>query len=175
MMNVLLFSRICAKTGVGGHMRQLAEELVRQGQSVWILSSNNEQGIIENDQLHVILAPFDIKNTFRMWKNLITLRNIITRKKIDIVHCHHRMAALYMKIYNMFWDVPMVYTLHLAPVPCDLFHRSLTYVGDMGIGVSTEVVNFMREKLQIPKEKTTVILNGVTTPNNWGGIQEMSF
>lgn len=41
----MLFSRICAKTSVGNHMNQLANELDTQGHSVWVLSSINKQGI----------------------------------------------------------------------------------------------------------------------------------
>lgn len=41
-MNILLFSRIVAKSGVGNHMKELSEELVRQGHNVLIVSGTNE-------------------------------------------------------------------------------------------------------------------------------------
>ena len=41
-MNILLFSRIVAKSGVGNHMKQLSEELVRQGHNVVVVSSTND-------------------------------------------------------------------------------------------------------------------------------------
>lgn len=44
-MNILLMSRIIARTGVGNHIHQLYNELVRQGHSVWVVASSNEMGI----------------------------------------------------------------------------------------------------------------------------------
>ncbi len=171
-MRIMLFSRICAKTGVGNHIRQLAEELVKQGHCVFVVSSTNEQGIKEKENLSFIRLPFTSKNPLTCIKNLKALNIIIKDNKIDIVHCHHRVAALYMKLYRMLWCVPMVYTLHSAPIPHDFIHRKLTFVGDMGIGVSTEVSQFMEMGLKIPKSKVTTVLNGVIPPDeNLGGVQ----
>ena len=63
-MNIMLFSRICAKTGVGNHMNQLANELVAQGHSVWVLSSTNEQGIEDSPFCNQESAGFFEKLNF---------------------------------------------------------------------------------------------------------------
>lgn len=41
-MNIMLFSRIIAKSGVGNHMKLLSEELTRQGHKVVVVSSTND-------------------------------------------------------------------------------------------------------------------------------------
>ncbi len=162
-MNIVLFSRICAKTGVGGHMKQLANELVAQGHSVWVISSNNEQGIVETEKLKFISMPFTTRNPIICLKNLRRLHRIIKDNNIEVVHCHHRVAALYMKFYRMFWKTPVVYTLHLAPIPHDFIHRLFTYAGDIAIGVSTEVSEFLYSGLRVSKHKIRTVLNGINT------------
>lgn len=41
-MNILLFSRIVAKSGVGNYMKQLSDELINQGHHVVVVSSIND-------------------------------------------------------------------------------------------------------------------------------------
>ena len=161
-MNILLFSRIVAKSGVGNHMKQLSEELVRKGHNVCVMSSTNELGIGEgNSQVEfVYLTPISL-NPVAIIKGIKKLHQTIKDNKIELVHCHHRMAALYMKFYRFFYKIPMVYTLHLADVPADFMHRKMTYVGDKAIGVSTEVSDFLVNKLLVPADKVTTIFNGV--------------
>lgn len=161
-MNILLFSRIIAKSGVGNHIRQLSLELVRQGHKVIVVSSTNDLGIGEGTSL-VEFEKINVTslNPIKIIKRVNTLHKLIRDRNIEIVHCHHRMAALYMKVYKMFYNIPMVYTLHLADVPSDFFHRIMTYVGDKAIGVSTEVSDFLVEKLKVPHKKVVTICNGV--------------
>lgn len=47
-MNILLMAKIIAKTGVGNHVKQLSEELSKQGHLVWVVSSTNEMEIGKN-------------------------------------------------------------------------------------------------------------------------------
>lgn len=94
-------------------------------------------------------------------RNICMIRKIIKKREIDIVHCHHRMAGVYMKFYRSLYKIPVVYTLHSSDIPSDFFHRSMTYPGDMAMGVSSEASLFMEEKLRIPKSKIVTIYNGV--------------
>ncbi|MBQ1311676.1 MAG: glycosyltransferase family 4 protein [Blautia sp.] len=160
-MNILLFSRIAARSGVGNHMKQLAEELVRRGHHVVVVSSTNDLEIGKgNEIVFERLSPID-PNPVHILKGCRRLEEIITKHQIDLVHCHHRMAAMYMMFYRRFHRIPMVYTLHLANIPSDFLHRKMTYAGDRAIGVSTEVSTYLVEKLQVPKEKVCTVFNGV--------------
>lgn len=162
-MNILLFSKIIAHTGVGNHIKELSAELTRQGHRVIVVSSTNEMEVGKNDTENVKFyrVPVTTKNPIQALKNLKMLNSIIKAEKIDVVHCHHRMAALYMRAYKCINSIPVVYTLHLAPIPSDFIHRVFTYSGDKAIGVSTEVSEFLIDKLKVKAKKVTTVLNGV--------------
>ena len=159
-MNGMLFSRILAKTGVGNHINMLSNALQKQGHHV-VVCSGTEDLALQNE--HVVFVKVDTlsRNPIKVWKSILHLRRVIHENAIDVVHCHHRVAAIYMKIYNLFFKIPYVYSLHLANVPCDFFHRACTFIGGRAIGVSQEVCEFMVEKLRIPKHKVVNVVNGV--------------
>lgn len=162
IMNIMLFSRIVAKSGVGNHMKQLSEELDRQGHKVVVVSSTNEQKIGSGGGgvTFIELSPITL-NPIDVVRGIVALHRIIKNYEIEVVHCHHRMAALYMKFYRMIFRVPVVYTLHLADIPHDILHRCMTFTGDKAIGVSTEVSKFMINGLNVPSDKVVTICNGV--------------
>ncbi len=158
-MNVLIFSRILEKTGVGNYIRQLSEQLNSEGHKVIVVSSTKNQDIV--DGVEFMKIPAASNNPSKMIYCVKKLREIIIKNNIDVVHCHHRKAALIMKIYNMFFSVPVVYTLHLANIPSDYIHRKMTFVGDKAIAISNEVRRFLISKIKIPAEKIATVYNGV--------------
>ena len=160
-MNILLMSRIIARTGVGNHIHQLYNELVRQGHSVWVVASSNEMGIQTSNRGGYYYTNLNSRNPLEVVKNLIAIHRLIKQNHIEIVHCHHRMASLYMRIYNRIWRCPYVYTLHLAPIPSDLAHRMVTSCGDRAIAISKEVGDFLRDRFKVPESRISYVLNGV--------------
>lgn len=159
-MNILLFSRILAKTGVGNHINELSNALQIIGNDVCVVSGTKDIELINSDVEYIYVNTLS-RNPITVFKSILALRKIIKERKIDVVHCHHRVAAIYMRLYNLLFKIPVVYTLHLANIPCDFFHRKLTFPGNMAIGVSTEVSRFLIEKLRISSSKVTTVLNGV--------------
>lgn len=160
-MNILLMSRIIARTGVGNHIHQLYNELVRQGHSVWVVASSNEMGIQTPKRGGYNFVNLNTHNPLEVVKNLIAIHKLIKHNDIEIVHCHHRMASLYMRWYNYIWECPYVYTLHLAPIPSDFAHRLVTSYGDRAIAISKEVGDFLRDRFKVPESKISFVLNGV--------------
>jgi len=154
-------SRIIARTGVSNHMKQLSEELVKQGHNVIVVSSTNDLNIGTSENVKFIKVELRSKNPISVIKSLKTLNKIIVDNNIDIVHCHHRMAALYMHWYNFFWKIKYVYTLHLAPIPHDFIHRYFTHFGNQAIAISKEVGDFLAGVLKVPNELISYVLNGV--------------
>ena len=140
-------------------MKELSAELHRQGHHVIVVSGTNDIGIEEDIRFEKI--PLPSLNPVVLWKDLRILHKIIKDNDIDVVHCHHRMAALYMRAYTLLWKVPVVYTLHAANIPSDFLHRMMTFPGDKAIGVSSEVSQFMINQLRIPEERVVTVLNGV--------------
>lgn len=157
-MRILLLSKILIKTGVGRHIQQLYGELTKQGHLVWVMSSNNLLGVAEDERNYRQVNLLS-SSPLTIVKSLLYIHKFIVDNKIDIVHCHHRKAALIMRLYNMLWHVPVVYTLHLTPIPSDFIHRMMTWGGNCSIAISYEVAIFMEEKLGIKRIKK--VLNGV--------------
>ena len=101
------------------------------------------------------------KSPITIIKSLNKIHQIILDNQIEIVHCHHRMAGLFMKWYNLRWSIPYVWTLHLAPIPCDPIHRMMTSYGKRAIAISYEVGEFLKDGLKVPEKDIRYVLNGV--------------
>ena len=162
-MYILIMARIIAKTGVGNHVKQLSEELANQGHKVWVVASTNEMDIGKNNRERVLFEQVELrsKSPITIVKSLNKIHRIIIDNQIEIVHCHHRMAGLFMKWYNLRWSIPYVWTLHLAPIPCDPIHRMMTSYGKCAIAVSYEVGEFLKDRLKVPEKDIRYVLNGV--------------
>ena len=161
-MNIMLFPRVLAKTGVGNYVAQLARELNRKGHKVIIVSGLNELSFNDSNikYIHIPVNKHS-KNPIHYLNNIKAICRCIRDNKIDIVHCHHRMAALYMKICSILVGVPFVYTLHSVNIPCDFRHRILTFVGKQAIAVSSEAQEFLIKKLKVQSKKVCKIYSGV--------------
>lgn len=159
-MNIMLFSRILAKTGVGNYVKSLGEELVVQGHSVTVISSTKDLDL--DTRINFVRIPsVASSNPIHILKAIKALRSVIKANNIQVVHCHHRKAALLMQLYNVFYRVPFVYTLHLANIPSDFIHRKLTFVGKRAIAISKDVRDSLIYELGVQPEKITDIPNGV--------------
>ena len=161
-MNIMLFPRVLAKTGVGNYVAQLARELNRKGHKVIIVSGLNELSFNDSNikYIHIPVNKHS-KNPIHYLNNIKAICRCIRDNKIDIVHCHHRMAALYMKICSILVGVPFVYTLHSVNIPCDFRHRIVTFVGKAAIAVSTDAYEFLTKKLKVPYKKACKVYSGV--------------
>lgn len=163
-MNIMLFSRILAKTGVGNYVKILSEELVTQGHNVIVVSSTQE--LVLDSRVDFVHLPVASANPLQILKVVRTLHKIIKSRRIQVVHCHHRKAALIMALYNVFYRIPYVYTLHLANIPSDFIHRKLTFVGERAIAISKEVRSSLINELDVPEDKVRDIPNGVRVVRN---------
>ena len=159
-MNIMLFPRVLAKTGVGNYVVELARELNRKGHNVIIVSGFNELSF-EDADIKYVPTNLPTKNPIHHIKNIGTICKCIKDNKIDIVHCHHRMSALYMKICSILVGVPFVYTLHSVNIPCDFRHRILTFVGKAAIAVSSDAYEFLTQKLKVSHKKACKVYSGV--------------
>lgn len=156
----MLFSRILAKTGVGNHIDLLSDSLQRLGHNVIVVSGTQDL-ILSNHKVKFIKLYTKLKNPVSVVKSIFELHSIIKENQIDIVHCHHRVASVYMFLYNLIFKIPYVYSLHTLNIPKDFFHRKATFVGKKAIAVSTDVKNYLVNDLKISSEKVVTVLNGV--------------
>ncbi len=159
-MRIMLFSRILAKTGVGNYINQLSAELARKGHDVTVVSGTKDIELA--DGVAFVKVPALSSTPTGLMACVRQLRKIIKEKDIDVVHCHHRKASLIMRLYNVVFHIPVVYTLHSTNIPSDFLHKKLTFVGDRAIAISGEVKQFMEQKLKINTNKIRTVYNGVS-------------
>ncbi len=61
---------------------------------------------------HVQIPDIDSKNPAQMLKTLFILWRTVRKEKIQIIHSHHRMAAMYGRLVSALTGVKTVYTAH---------------------------------------------------------------
>lgn len=62
---------------------------------------------------HFVIPDMDGKNPVDIVKTIVTLFKVVSGEKIDIIHSHHRMAAFYARLLQIFFPkVEHVYTAH---------------------------------------------------------------
>lgn len=160
-MNILIMSKIFAKSGVGSHIMDLSETLKKRGNFVAIMSGTNDHpDFLKEKGIIFLQMPFSMEPV-QFGKNIVVIVRFLKEHKIDIVHCHHRICAFYMRLISKITGIPFVWTNHLDNIPSDFIHRNTTFYGKQAICVSTDLKNFCMKKLRIPENKISVIYNGI--------------
>ena len=157
--------------GIATHVYELSKTLVKQGNDVHVITFRNKfQGIkyeeIDGIEVHRIYFPH-IKligffgYTFFAW---LTLKSVIKRRGIDIIHSHTIPNALIAKFIG---DIPKVETEHssgfLEMVGKGKYKWRYNWLLNHAnhiIGPSKELVDTFIE-LDISPDKTSFISNGV--------------
>ncbi|WP_025162163.1 glycosyltransferase family 4 protein [Paraclostridium bifermentans] len=161
-MNILYFTR---NMGIGGTEKvilQLCKSLNSEFNKIIVCSSGGEN-VEELSKLgikHYTIEDIENKNPFRIILNVVKLRNIINKEKIDVVHTHHRMAALYIRILKKYNDFKFIHTAH------NTFYnkRKLTkFALDKSniIAVGKNVKLNLIEEFNIDDSKINVIYNSI--------------
>ena len=168
-MNIMLFSNSLYRDGISRYIEFLATELTRRGHHVTVVSTNNDAGIGKEGSgvtfLSVPCKPSPNMLSIKphaLMQNLPWLRKVIRERDIQVVHCNNRRTAMYMQFCRVFLRVscPYVYTLHLTPVPASFIHRTMSFMGERAIAISSEARRFMIEKLRLPAQKIVTVFNG---------------
>lgn len=162
-MNVLHISRTMGQGGAEKIVCQLAESMHKRGDTVCVASSGG--GYVERLKadgiIHYQIQDLEYKSPCVMLRTLFQLHRIIVRQKIDIVHTHHRMAAVYAYILRVFHPkLKHIYTAH------NVFYdkKSLTKAAlrDAAVvAVGSGVKKNLTEFFHISPAQITVIYNAV--------------
>ena len=166
-MNILMLTS-SDTGGVFGHILTVSKEITRRnnGNSVFIGCEHQDKICKYEEICPTYELDFHSKNPLKMIETLRQLSHIIETRKIDIVHCHYRTAALYMQLLNIMKPVSYVWTNHLVPIPYDFLHRMLTFYGKKAISIGTDSKNFLVNDLKIPEKDIEVVFHGVTIENH---------
>lgn len=149
--------------GVTNHIIDLGNRIQDSDSEnrVFVGCDDNEATNQLKNHLKTYVIDFYCKNPIKVVKSFIKLKEIIKGESIDIVHCHYRIPALYMKILSYFLDVKFIWTNHLVPIPYDFFHRKTTFYGEKAIAISLESLELLISKLKIPEKDVRLMYHGI--------------
>lgn len=162
-MNILYLSRTMGQGGAEKIVYQLAVDQKKRGNHA-IVASCGGSYVSSLHKMHVghyHVADLECKNPVVMLKTFYKLSRLVREKNIQVIHSHHRMAALYATFLK--WRYPgvkLIYTAH------NVFytHKRLTafsLTGHKIIAVGQTVRRNLIEIFGIDAGRIAVIPNGI--------------
>ena len=98
-----------------------------------------------------------------LWGAAGTIGRIVRERNVDLIHCHFRKPVLAARLAR--WrgmpQIPIVYTLHLAPIPIGGIRRWLTDFGDLVITPSEMGRQWITTAGHVPADRVTTIPHGI--------------
>lgn len=162
-MNILHISRTMGQGGAEKIVYQLATGMKEKGQGICVASTGGVYaGQLKKHHIpHYGLDDLEHKNPGVILRTLWRLHRIIKKEKIDIIHTHHRMAALYARILKLFYPkIKLIYTAHNVFTNKKLLTSlslSGTFIAAVGKNVKQNLVEFFGLK----EKKIRIIYNAV--------------
>lgn len=159
--NILFIVRTMGLGGTENVVLQLCEILTGRVNKIIVCSTGgvHEKKLQEMGIKHYMIPDIASKNPMNMLKSCRSIKSIINKEQITIVHSHHRMAAFYAELtapkkvvkianaHNTFTDKKKL--------------TQLSYRNTKVIAVGEMVKKNLTEYFKIPKEQVCVIHNAV--------------
>lgn len=113
---------------------------------------------------HYLIADLEKKDPISILKTLITLNKIIRKNNIKILHTHHRMAAFYARLLQIFnYKLKHIYTAHNVFFDKKMLMRfALSKCNVVGCGKT--VVENLINYYGISKHSVNCICNSIEKP-----------
>ena len=171
--NILHISRTMDIGGAERIVYQLSSDLKDEFDSVHVASTGGlwESELAAKGIQHHKILDIDSKNPLTVLKLLTSIRQIIKKNDISIVHTHHRMAAFYIRLLKFVHPKLIhVYTAHnVFKDKLPLYRFALTNAKSVAVG---EAVNKnLREDVGITDSR--VIYNGVVLKETDDQVDEI--
>jgi len=162
-LKILHISRTMNQGGAEKIVYQLAKGNKAKKAEVYVASSGGVyvSQLSKHEIPHLKIFDLECKKPQIVAKNLWALAKLVRKKKIEVIHTHHRMAACYAVILKIFFPkVHLVYTAHnVFYDKKKLTKLSLTKTNIIAVGNHVKM-NLMQE-FHIPEERIDVIYNSV--------------
>ena len=171
--NILHISRTMDIGGAERIVYQLSSDLKNEFDSVHVASTGGlwESELSAKGIQHHKILDIDSKNPLTVLKLLTSIRQIIKKNKITIVHTHHRMAAFYIRLLKLVHPKLIhVYTAH------NVFKDKLSLYGfalknAKSVAVGEAVNKNLKEDVGITDSR--VIYNGVVLKETDDQVDEI--
>ncbi len=161
-MNILYFTRTMGVGGTEKVIIQLCKSLYSQFDNIIVCSCGgcNVEVLNKLGIKHYEIVDIEDKRPLTILKNLCRLAKLIKKEKINIIHTHHRMAALYTKFLNYFYKFKFIHTAH------NTFNDKVNLTryaldGSKIIAVGKNVKKNLVEQFKIKEKNITVIYNSI--------------
>ena len=171
--NILHISRTMDIGGAERIVYQLSSDLKDEFDSVHVASTGGlwESELAAQGIQHHKILDIDSKNPLTVLKLLTSIRQIIKKNEITIVHTHHRMAAFYIRLLKLVHPKLIhVYTAH------NIFKDKLPLYGfalknTKSVAVGEAVNKNLKEDVGITDSR--VIYNGVVLKETDDQVDEI--
>ena len=166
-MKILSFGRSMGTGGAEKVMLQLIALQKKSGISSIVCSNGGKyvDNLKNMGVKHVTIPDIDSKRPRDMIKIFFKLRRIIKSENVDIVHTHHRMAAMYIRILNLLRIVKVrqINTEH------NIFYdkKLLTHFAlskSVNVAVGEGVKRNLTEYFKVRKSSVVTIFNSIRPP-----------
>ncbi len=149
--------------GAETHVLELSLELARRGFQVVVASGGGvyEKYLADAGIKHY-KVPMYTKTPAKMYKSLLSLKEIIKKEKIDIVHAHGRIPAFLCGLLHPFMKFTFVTTAHWV-FRTDMGLKYLTNWGEKVMAVSEDIKTYLMDNYGTNPGDIYVTINGIDT------------
>ncbi len=164
-MKILLLTSHLNFGGISVYTVSLAEGLKNKGEEVLVSSGGGDLvPQLEENGIKHIKIPIDTKSEIgpKVLLSAFKLHKILREEKIDLIHAQTRVTQVVASNINRFLNIPYVTTCHgffkargsRLIFPC---------WGSKVVAISEAVREHLVNQLKVPKEKVSLIYNGIDT------------
>lgn len=163
MKNILMLTRLMGQGGTEKIFIQQCSVLKEAGYNVIACSGGglNVSALEKKEIKHYTVNDLEDKSPFKVLSNLSIINKIIKQNQVDVIHTHHRMAAVYARLLARKNNVIHIHTAH------NIFHDKVSLtkfaLGDCSavVAVGNSVRDNLVEDYGISTEKVKVIHNAL--------------
>lgn len=166
-LNILHLARTMNYGGAEKVVYQLAAGIHKKGEHVVVASCGGVYVTLLKEQEipHYQISDMECKNPKLMIQTVKSLVKIVKDERIDIIHTHHRMAAVYAAVLKIFFPkIKLIYTAH------NVFYNKkgltdLALFSSQIVAVGESVKKNLIEYFHIQPEKIEIIYNAIMPEN----------
>ena len=161
--NILLALMAADIGGAETHVLELAKGLKDRGFHPVVVSAGGTY-VQEFEQYGIphYFAPLTSKNPIKMIQSCMTMKQVIQKEKIDVVHSHARIPSFILGVLQRFMHFPFVTSAH-GTFKVTWLLRFLTNWGQRTIAVSGDIGEYLKKNYHLPSKHIIMSVNGINT------------
>ena len=162
-MRILLVTMGMDIGGAETHILELAKELKRRGNEVFVASNGGKYvEELEAANIEHIYAPLNNKKLKNIVKSYKILKKVIKDKNIELVHSHSRISSFICGLLKKRLKFPYVTTAHWTFKVTPLL-KLMTDWGENVVAVSEDIKEYLINNYGVKEKNIFVTVNGIDT------------